>query len=467
MRRKQQEPGKDFLGTEPIGRLLLKLAVPSVVAQLVNLAYNMVDRIYIGHIPITGSLALTGIGVCFPIIVLISAFSSLAGMGGAPKASICMGRHDDAGAERILGSCTVFLVIIGVLLTAVLPFCARPLLLRFGASDNTIDYAMQYLGVYLWGTLAVQLALGLNAFITAQGFTTVSMLSVLIGAVLNIVLDPVFIFVLDMGVRGAALATVLSQLVSAVWVVAFLCGRSTRLRLRRRNLRLNFQVLGPCLALGVSPFIMQSTEGVISICFNSSLLRYGGDVAVGAMTILTTLMQLSMMPLSGLTQGAQPITGYNYGAGNAARVRQSFWVLLRVCLGYSLVFWLLLNLFPNAFVQLFNSDDAALRAYTVHALRRYFAVAGLFGIQIACQQTFIAIGNARTSVFLALLRKVFLLIPLIYLLPQLLPDKAAAVYLAEPVADSLAIATTSVMFAVQFGRAMHRLEQHQPQNNKS
>lgn len=454
---KNPDAGRNFLGTQPIGKLLWKLAVPSVVAQLVNLAYNMVDRVYIGHISGIGSLALTGVGVSFPIIILISAFASLVGMGAAPKASICMGQQDDETAERILGSSTVFLTAIGLVLTVVLSLFARPLLMRFGASENTIGYAMDYLSIYLYGTIAVQLALGLNAFITAQGFTTTSMLSVLIGAGLNIVLDPLFIFVFGMGVRGAALATILSQAVSTVWVVAFLCGKRTRLKLHKKNLCIDWKVLAPCLALGVSPFIMQATEGIISVCFNSSLLRYGGDVAVGAMTILTTLMQLSMMPLSGLTQGAQPITGYNYGAGNADRVQASFKLLLRVCFAYSMGFWLLLNIFPAFFVHLFNSDDAALLAYTIPALRRYFAATGLFGIQIACQQTFIAIGNAKTSLFLALLRKVFLLIPLIYILPLFLPDKAAAVYLAEPVADALAVATTSVLFSIQFKQAMQRL----------
>ncbi len=444
---------KEFLGTEKVSRLLFKLALPSVVAQLVNLLYNMVDRIYIGHMAEVGSLALTGVGVCMPVIMLVSAFAALVGMGGAPQVSICMGKKDYDKAEKIMGNCFIFLICISVLLTLILYIFGERFLMVFGASENTIGFAVDYLKIYVIGTIFVQMALGMNMFITCQGFTIISMLSVIIGAAMNIVLDPILIFGLGMGVKGAALATISSQAVSAIWVICFLSGKKTGIRLKKENFKIDIKVLAPCLALGVSPFIMQSTESVLSICFNSSLLKYGGDLAVGAMTILSTVMQFSLLPLQGLSQGAQPITSYNYGAGNADRVKQSFWLLLRVCLTYSIFLWVLIMIFPSVFVKLFNSETALVE-YASWAMRIYFAVSGIFGIQIACQQTFIAIGNAKTSLFLAVLRKIILLIPLIYILPNFFEDRAMAVYLAEPVADTLAVLTTSILFYRYFKKTM-------------
>lgn len=454
---------KEFLGTEKISKLLFKLAVPSVVAQLVNLLYNMVDRIYIGHMDKVGSLALTGVGVCMPVILLVSAFAALVGMGGAPQVSICMGKKEYDKAEKIMGNCLIFLIAISIILTISLYIFGERLLLIFGASSNTIGFAMDYMKIYVLGTVFVQLALGMNMFITCQGFTKISMLSVIIGAVLNIVLDPVLIFVFDMGVKGAALATIISQAVSALWVVAFLSGKRSGIRLKKKYFKVDFKILAPCLALGVSPFIMQATESVINICFNASLLKYGGDLAVGAMTILSTVMQFSMLPLQGLTQGAQPITSYNYGAGNPKRVKESFSLLLKACLAYSMGLWLLIMIFPNTFVMMFNSEPE-LVAYGSWAMRIYFAVSGIFGIQIACQQTFIAIGNAKTSLFLAVFRKIILLIPLIYILPVFFADKAMAVYMAEPVADIIAVLTTSVLFIRSFRRTIRKMEQ---KNNMS
>lgn len=445
---------KEFLGTEKISKLLWKLAIPSVVAQLVNLLYNMVDRIFIGHMAGTGRLALTGVGVCMPVIMLISAFAQLVGMGGAPRASICMGKRDLKSANQILGNCFIFLIGIGLSLTVIFLLFGSKLLFWFGASENTIGYAEQYLQIYVLGTVFVQLALGMNLFISAQGFTRISMISVLIGAGLNIILDPILIYGFSLGVRGAALATICSQAVSALWVVRFLCGKKGTLQLKPEHFRLSAKVLLPCLALGVSPFVMQSTESVLSICFNSSLLKYGGDTAVGAMTVLSTTMQFAMLPLSGLTQGAQPITGYNFGAGNLQRVKESFLLLLKVCLSYSMTLWALVMLFPRLFIQIFNSDPA-LVDYASRMLRIYFAAGGIFGIQIACQQTLVALGNAKTSVFLAVLRKLILLIPLIYLLPLLFEDRAMAVFLAEPVADALAVLTTAVLFTHQFKKVMY------------
>ena len=448
---------KTFLGTEPIGKLLVKLAVPTVVAQLVNMLYNIVDRIYIGHMPGEGSLALTGVGVCLPLIMIISAFAALVASGGAPRASIAMGKGDHGLAEKLLGGCFTLQIVISAILTAVMLIWSRDLLLMFGASENTIGYAADYMRIYAIGTLFVQLTLGMNAFITAQGFATTGMLTVLIGAVANIALDPLFIYGLGMGVRGAALATVISQGLSCVWVICFLRGKKTLLRLKRENLLVSLRLILPCVALGLAAFIMQSSESIISVCFNSSLLRYGGDVAVGAMTILSSVMQFAMLPLQGIAQGAQPISSYNYGARNADRVRQTFRLLLRVCLAYSMVLWAGIMLFPRGFAGIFT-PDAELLDFTARALRIYCAMLFLFGIQIACQMTFVSIGNAPCSILVAVLRKFVLLLPLIFLLPSLLPDKVTAVYLAEPVADAIAVTCTALLFSRQFKKALAALE---------
>ena len=448
---------KTFLGTEPIGKLLVKLAVPTVVAQLVNMLYNIVDRIYIGHMPGDGSLALTGVGVCLPLIMIISAFAALVASGGAPRASIAMGKGDHDLAEKLLGGCFTLQIVISAILTAVMLIWSRDLLLMFGASENTIGYAADYMRIYAIGTLLVQLTLGMNAFITAQGFATTGMLTVLIGAVANIALDPLFIYGLGMGVRGAALATVISQGLSCMWVICFLRGKKTLLRLKRENLLVSPKLILPCVALGLAAFIMQSSESMISVCFNSSLLRYGGDVAVGAMTILSSVMQFAMLPLQGIAQGAQPISSYNYGARNADRVRQTFRLLLRVCLVYSMVLWAGIMLFPRGFAGIFT-PDAALLDFTARALRIYCAMLFLFGIQIACQMTFVSIGNAPCSILVAVLRKFVLLLPLIFLLPSLLPDKVTAVYLAEPVADVIAVTCTALLFSRQFKKALAALE---------
>ena len=453
------------LGSGNVRKLMFSLALPTILSQIVNMLYNLVDRVYIGHmqpVDTVGALALTGVGVCLPVILIISAFAALLAMGGAPRASIFEGRGESAQSEHIMGNSFSLLICASLVLTVLLQLFAEPLLLLFGASENTIGYALSYLKIYSLGTICVQMTLGMNAYITAQGFTTVSMKTVLIGAILNTILDPIFIFVLDMGARGAALATILSQTVSALWVLRFLTGSTTRWRLRRENLRPVPAVFLPSLALGLSPFIMQSTESLIAVCFNSSLLKYGGDIAVGAMTVLTSIMQFAMMPLQGLTQGAQPIISYNYGARNAQRVRAAFRCLLRACVIYSMTLWLLVQLFPRTFALVFNNSPA-LVDYAAWALRIYMGATGIFGVQIACQQTFIALGNAKTSLFLAVLRKIILLIPLIYILPLFFANKAFAVFLAEPVADFLAVCTTAVLFSRQFKRSMAELEQQPPQ----
>ena len=449
---------KNALGTAPVGRLMLKLAIPAVAAQLINALYNIVDRMYIGHMEEVGDLALTGLGISFPIIIFISALSALAGVGGGSRAAIRMGEKDMDGAEAILGGCTALLLVMAAAATVLFQIFREPLLLLFGASENTLPYASAYLEIYLWGTVSVLLSLGLNNFITTQGFATFSMLTVIIGAVCNIILDPVFIFGLGMGVRGAALATILSQTVSAVWVLWFLLGKRTLLKLKARHLRLKGSILLPVIAVGVSPFIMQSTESLVSISFNSSLLKYGGDAYVGAMTIASSVMQVSTMPLHGLAQGAQPIVGFNFGAGNFDRVKKAFRLLLACCVTCTVVIWALVEGFPDVFIAIFN-DKPELVDIARRTLRVYFAGIFLFGVQSSCQQTFVALGEAKISLFLALLRKIILLIPLIFILPLVLSDKVFAVWLAEPVADILAAVTTGVMFARRFPKILNRREE--------
>ena len=445
---------KDFLGKEPVGKLLLKLALPTVTAQIINMLYNIVDRIYIGHIPEIGEAALAGVGVCMPLIMIVTAFSAFAAYGGAPRASIYMGQGDHDSAEKTLGNCFAVQFIISVLLTAALLLWNRDFLMAFGASDKTIGYGVEYMNIYAIGTIFVQMTLGMNAFITAQGFARTGMFSVLIGAVANIVLDPIFIFGFNMGVAGAAWATIISQAMSCAWVLLFLCGKKTHLRLRVKYMRLSRKIVLPSLALGLSSFIMQASESVISICFNSSLQSYGGDIAVGAMTILTSVMQFAMLPLQGLGQGAQPIISYNYGARNPERVKAAFKLLLKSSLVYSTLLWALVMLFPQAFAAMFTSSET-LMTFTQKALRIYMACLLLFGIQIACQMTFTSLGNAKASILVAVMRKFILLIPLIYIMPLLFSaDKTTAVYMAEPVADFIAVTFTAIFFTFQFKKAL-------------
>ena len=445
------------MGTGSVKKLMVQMAVPAVVGQVINLLYNVVDRIYIGHIPEIGGAALTGVGLFTPILMLITAFAMLAGAGGAPRAAIAMGKGDRDTAEKIVANCFTVLLLLAVVLTGVF-YVTLPTLVRlFGGSDVTLPYAVQYGRIYVLGSVFVLVVMGMNPFITTQGFAGTSMLTTVIGAVINIVLDPIFIFVFDMGVAGAAIATVLSQAVSAVWILRFLTGRKTILRLKARNMLLQGKIILPCLALGISSFVMVSTESILSVSFTSSLSRYGGDVAVGAMTILSSVMQFAMLPLQGIAQGAQPISSYNYGARNADRVRQTFWLLLRVCLVYSMVLWAGIMLFPRGFAGIFT-PDAELLDFTARALRIYCAMLFLFGIQIACQMTFVSIGNAPCSILVAVLRKFVLLLPLIFLLPSLLPDKVTAVYLAEPVADVIAVTCTALLFSRQFKKALAALE---------
>ena len=450
------QDNKNFLGTEPVGKLLLKLSIPTVIAQLINMLYNVVDRIYIGHIPGEGSLALTGVGVCMPIIMIVTAFAALISSGGAPRASICMGKQDNKSAEQILGNCFSLQIVVSIVLTVVLLIWNKDLLMAFGASKNTLGYATDYMRIYALGTLFVQLTLGMNAFITAQGFTTTSMVSVLIGAICNITLDPVFIFVFNMGVKGAALATVLSQAISTIWVVVFLSGKKTQLHLRKKYMGLKPKVFLPCVALGLATFIMQASESVATVCFNSSLLHYGGDIAVGAMTILTSVMQFAMLPLQGIAQGSQPIASYNYGAKNADRVKKTFRLLVITCLTYSTLLWAAVQIIPKVFVSIFTSD-AKLVAFTAPMLKIYLGGLFLFGIQIACQITFTSLGKAVNSIIVAVVRKFVLLLPLIYIMPHVVSNPTIGVYMAEPIADIIAVLFTSVLFTFQFKKALAQI----------
>ena len=447
------------LGKESVGKLLLILALPAITSQVINALYNMVDRMYIGHIPNIGSDALTGVGVCFPIIMIISATAFLFGMGGAPRAGIFMGKKDNETAERIMGNCFVTLSVVSIIMTILVLAFQEPLLYLFGASSNTIGYAKQYMTIYAIGTIFVQLTLGLNAFISTQGFSTISMLTVLIGAITNIILDPIFIFGFSLGVQGAAIATVISQALSAVWAVYFLLSKKSILRLKKVNFKIEKDIILPCIALGIAPFVMQSTESILVLCFNTSLLKYGGDLAVGTMTILSSVMQFAMLPLQGVTQGGQPIVSYNYGAKKLDRVKKAFKLQTIICFTYAALIELIIMVAPSLLVSIFTNDPE-LAKMSIWALRIYMASVALMGIQISCQQTFIAFGNAKISVFLAFFRKIVVLIPLIFILPTFIENQVFAVFLAEPIADALAVLTTIVLFYKEMKTMMYSHNQN-------
>ena len=444
---------KQDMGTGSVKKLMLKMAVPALVGQVVNLLYNIVDRIYIGHLPEVGGTALTGVGLFTPILMLLTAFAMLAGAGGAPRAAIAMGKGDKEAAEKIMGNCFTVLMILAVVLTSVLYFAAPTLLRLFGASDATLPYAVTYGRIYILGSVFVLTVMGMNNFITTQGFAQISMFTTVIGAVINIVLDPILMFGLKMGVAGAAVATVLSQAVSALWILKFLTGKKTILRLKASNLKLVPSVILPCLGLGISSFVMVSTESILSVSFTSSLARFGGDVAVGAMTVLTSINQLITMPLSGICQGGQPLISYNYGAKKLDRVKEAFFCQFGVCVAYPTCFWLLLMIVPNFCAGIFT-NDASLVSYTAWAIRIFLACGFSVGFQLSCQQAFMALGQAKISLFMACLRKLILLIPLIFILPLFFENKAMAVFLAEPVSDFVAAAVTTIAFFTFFRKLM-------------
>ena len=450
-----RQGAKQDMGSGSIPKLMMNLAIPAVVAQLINMLYNIVDRIYIGHIPEAGASALTGVGLFLPILMMINAFAMLAGSGGAPRAAIAMGKNEQENAQKILGNCFSVLLLCAAVLTALFYIYAPQLLRLFGASDVTLPYALSYARIYILGTIFVMVVLGMNPFITTQGFAKFSMITTVVGAVCNIILDPVLIFVLGMGVQGAAVATVVSQAVSAVWVLAFLRGKKTLLRLEPAHMKVVPQVIMPCLALGVSTFVMLSTESILNISFNSSLSRYGGDLAVGAMTIISSCNQLVTLPLQGICQGGQPIMSFNYGAGKKERVKQAFFCQFFSCALYAGVMWLLLLVFPHIFTGIFSSDPA-LADYTVWAMRIYMA--GIFssGIQIGCQQTFMALGQAKISLLMACLRKLVLLIPLIFILPHIFADPVFGVFVAEPVSDIIAATVTASMLFLRLNGILEK-----------
>lgn len=438
------------LGKGSVGKILLRLALPAIVAQLVNVLYNIVDRIFIGRMP-SGDIAIAGVGIAFPIIMLVSAFSALIGMGGAPLAAIKMGEGDNTAAEKIMGNSFSMLLILGTILTILFMIFKEPILWAFGASEATINFALDYLNLYLVGTIFVQIALGMNTFIYTQGFAKIGMATVITGAVINIILDSIFIFVFDMGVKGAALATIIAQVVSALWVFHFLIGNKSIIKIKRKYLVPDLNIVLSIIALGVSPFIMHSTESIVLIVLNNKVQVYGGDLAVGAMTIMSSIMQIVTLPIIGLSQGAQPIISYNYGAGNLHRVKKTFKILFINCITYTIIMWGLLMLFPKVFVSIFNNKSELLQI-TSMSIRIFFSGILLFGAQIACQQTFLALGQAKISLIMALLRKVVLLIPLIFILPIFFEDKLKAVLLAEPIADVLAAITTSICFYIFYKR---------------
>ena len=440
-----QQSKEKLLGTAPLGKLIFQLALPGILAQLINVLYNMVDRMYIGHMPETGSTALTGLGVCLPILVLISAFSSLVGSGGAPLAAIELGKGNKDKAEKILGNAATMLIACSVVLTLVFGIFKEPILYAFGASGETIGFALDYLNIYLVGTIAVQLALGLNIYISGQGNAKIAMVSVLIGAVLNIILDPIFIFGLDMGVKGAALATVISQTISAIWVVRFLLSKQSVIRIKVENMKPDLKIIGSVCALGISPFVMQSTEALVTIVLNNGLQSYGGDLYVGSLTILQSVMQLIVVPVNGLTQGVQPVISYNYGAGNFERVKKTFKTVLIADLAVTVIACLLTQFIPGVFAAAFT-DEAALIALVKEVMPIFFAGIWIFGVQMACQSAFMGMGQAVVSLFLALLRKIILLIPLALILPYFFDVQG--IYYAEPVADIVAAITTGTVFLV-------------------
>lgn len=435
----------NLLADVPVPRAFCKLALPAIAAQLINILYNLVDKMFIGRIPDVGKQALAGVGVTAPVILAISAFAALVSMGGAPKASIFMGRGDNEQAEKVMGSCTWLLIMLSVVLTGIMMIFGKSILLVFGASEDTITYAADYMNIYCLGTLFTQLTLGLNAFITAQGKTLISMCNAAVGAAANIVLDAVFINGIGMGVKGAALATVISQGLSACFVIRYLITSKSSLHLRLRNIRFDGQLIWPCILLGTSPALMQLTENMVAISFNTSLQRYGGDMAVASMSILTSVMQFVMLLLPGLVQGAQPLLSYNLGARNISRVKKTYRLLLICCISGSFLIWLLCMTMPAAVASIFTSDTALI-AYTNTSMRVYLAMLFIYGIQVACQYSFVALDQAPKAIFLTIWRKIIILIPLIFILPHFTPDAVMGVYLAEPIADTIAVCTTAPMF---------------------
>lgn len=441
---------EEKLGTEPLGSLMLSMGIPTLVAQMINLLYNIVDRVYIGQG--VGREALTGLGLALPAITIVSAFSALAGAGGAPLAAIALGQGNKEKAERITGNVFTMLCFFSAFVMLIFYAIQKPFLYLVGASDATYPYAGEYLSIYLIGTVFVQIVLGLNPFITAQGQPKTAMGSVLIGAALNIILDPIFIFVFHMGVKGAALATILSQMAGAIWVLHFMTSKKTSLRLKRTCLKPDLSQIGAILSLGMAPFIMQSTESLISIVMSSGLQRYGGDLYVGSLTILQSIMQLTSTPVNGFTQGVQPILSYNFGAGDLDRVKSGYRRIIGITAAASFVITLLEMLFSKALARMFT-QDAELIALVGRAAPVFLAGMLIFGIQMGCQTTFMGLGQAGIALFMAMLRKVFLLVPFALIFP-LVTGNVYSIYVAECTADVISAVTCGTLFVLKIPKIL-------------
>ncbi len=443
----------NILETMPVGTLFIKMAVPAVLSQLINILYNLVDKMFIGHMKIGGEEALAGLGVTTPVILFLSAFAALVSMGGAPKAAIALGKNEKDMAERIMGSCMALLLVISFLLTAGMLIWGKDILLLFGASKDTIGYAVDYMRIYCLGTVFIQLSLGLNTFITTQGFAKVSMINVTIGAAINVMLDPILIYVCKLGIKGAALASIIAQAVSCIFIIRFLISEKSAIKLRKLYIRVDWKLLLPCILLGTSPALMQITENMVAISFNTVLQRYGGDMAVASMSILNSVMQFVMLLLPGMVQGAQPILSYNLGAGLMERVRKTFHYLLLSCVAGSCIIWAACMIYPECIIGIFT-NSTALREYSVTPLRTYLCLLCIYGIQVACQYSFVALDQAKTAIFLTIWRKIILLIPLIFLLPHIVPNPTIGVFLAEPIADFVAVCTTGTLFYRYYKREL-------------
>jgi putative MATE family efflux protein len=445
---------EERMGTDSIPKLMASMAIPSIVAQIINILYSIVDRIYIGHISGVGTAALTGVGLTFPIITLISAFSAFVGVGGAPLSAIWLGKGDRDRAERILGSGVFMLIAFSAILMAVFYAFQRPFLFLFGASDATIGYALDYMSIYLVGTLFVELSLGLNTFIISQGQSKIAMMSIVIGAAINIILDPIFIFVFHWGVQGAAIATVISQAVSAAWNVGFLMGKKSTLKIIISKIRPDWKIMWKIFSLGVSPFVMRSTESLVSIVLNRGLQMYGGDLYVGSLTIMQSVLQLFSAPLTGFTQGVQPIISYNFGAGKFDRVRTLYRAMIFVSFLISFITTLAAMLFPAAFAKMFTSD-AELIALVAKIMPLFLCGMLIFGLQNGIQPTFLALGQAKISLFIAALRKVILLVPLAIILPMI-TNNVMGIYYAEPISDIISAVTATILFVLNINKILSR-----------
>ena len=413
---------------------ILRMAIPMTIAQIVNVLYNIVDRMYIGRLPDEGMVALTGLGLTFPVISIVTAFANLCGSGGAPLCSIARGEGNLDEAENIMGNAFTLLLMIGVALTGVVLAVKRPVLYLFGASDVTFPYADAYLTVYTLGSIFVMIGLGMNAFINSQGFGNFGMATVCIGAAANIVLDPIFIYLFDMGVQGAALATIISQFLSAVWVLKFLVGRRAILKLRLRYMRLRWRIVRRIVALGLSNFTMACTNSAVQVMCNSTLQFYGGDLYVGVMTVINSIREVVFMPISGTTQGSLPVMGYNYGARDYARVRQCIKFITKLCVVYATFVCVFLQIFPELMIRIFNDDPELIQA-GARCVRIYSCCFFMMSLQMAGQNTFLALGRSKQAIFFSLLRKAIIVVPLVYILPRIGGLGVTGVFLSEPISD--------------------------------